>query len=154
MLESPAYRVLSRAAHQVLSRIELEHLEHGGNDNGKLPVTYADFGKYGVERHAIGPGIRELGALGFIEVMERGCAGNAEARRPNLFRLTYIGPEGVLSGGTDEWKRIKTMEQATAAQKNARQTPPENRARRGGNRVRRAPFSAIQLQKPSAGNPH
>jgi hypothetical protein len=37
MLRSPAYRALSRAAHQVLARIEIELADHGGMDNGKLP---------------------------------------------------------------------------------------------------------------------
>jgi len=48
MLESPAYRVLSRAAHLVISRIEVELGHHGGNDNGKLPVTVNQFVEYGV----------------------------------------------------------------------------------------------------------
>jgi hypothetical protein len=30
MLRSPAYRVLSRAAHQVIARIEIELGDHGG----------------------------------------------------------------------------------------------------------------------------
>jgi hypothetical protein len=39
MLESPAYRTLSRSALLVISRIEIELAYHGGNDNGQLPVT-------------------------------------------------------------------------------------------------------------------
>ena len=46
MLESPAYRVLTVAAHRVISRIEVELGHHGGNDNGKLPVTYDEFIEY------------------------------------------------------------------------------------------------------------
>lgn len=37
MLRSPTYRALSRAAHQVLARIEIELADHGGMDNRKLP---------------------------------------------------------------------------------------------------------------------
>src|SRR4029077_643125 len=107
MLESRAYRVLSLAAHRVLSRIEIEFLHHGGKDNGKLPVTYEQFVEHGMNRAGIAPAIRETEALGFIEVTERGCAGNADARRPNLFRLTYRNAEGVLSDGSHEWRRIK-----------------------------------------------
>jgi hypothetical protein len=36
-----------------------------------------------------GTPLREVCALGFVEITERGRAGNAEWRRPNLFRLTY-----------------------------------------------------------------
>ena len=66
MLKSPAYRVLSRAAHMVLARVELELGYHGGNDAARLPVTNSDFVDYGVHRAAIAPAIRELEALGFI----------------------------------------------------------------------------------------
>ena len=43
MLEAPSYRALSRSAHLVISRIEIELGAHGGNDNGRLPVTTDDF---------------------------------------------------------------------------------------------------------------
>jgi hypothetical protein len=55
MLESPAYRVMSQAAHRVLSRLEIELAHHAGNDNGNLPCTFADFEEYGIHRHAIAP---------------------------------------------------------------------------------------------------
>ena len=137
MLESPAYRVLSVSAHRALSRIEVEHAHHGGEANGKLPVTYEHFEEYGMDRHAIAPALRELVALGFIEVTEPGCAGNAGARQVSLYRLTYRGSEGVLSDGSHEWRRITTMTEARNIAVAARETPPENSARRGGKRVRR-----------------
>ena len=59
-----------------------------------MPVTYTDFVAYGVSKHAVAPALRELEALGFIEVTERGRGGNAEWRIPNKFRLTYRA--GVL----------------------------------------------------------
>jgi hypothetical protein len=88
-LRSPAYCVLSLSARRLLDRMEIELADHGGTDNGKLPVTYDDFERYGIHRHAIGPAIRELVALGFVEITEVGRAGNAEWRKPNVFRLTY-----------------------------------------------------------------
>ena len=54
MLESPAFQVLSLAGHRVLARIEIELAHHGGNDNGRLPVTFDHFAEYGMDRHAIG----------------------------------------------------------------------------------------------------
>lgn len=80
MLESPAYRVLSRAAHLVITRIEIEFGHHGGNDNGRLPITTTDFVEYGVHHASVAPAIREAEALGFIRVTERGRGGNAEFR--------------------------------------------------------------------------
>src|SRR5579863_6784859 len=88
MLESPAYCALSHSAHRVLSRIEVEHAHHGGNDNGKLPVTYAQFIKYGwMDRKAVSRAISELEALGFIEVTESGCGGNASYRARDQFEM-------------------------------------------------------------------
>jgi len=112
MLRSYPYRVLSQSAHRVLARIEIEFADHGGTDNGKLPITYADFIDYGLDRHAIGPAIDECEALGFIEVTERGRSGNAEFRKPNLFRLTYRYTERAAP--TNEWRRINTREEAIA----------------------------------------
>ena len=59
MLESPAFRVLSLSARRVLDRIEIELARHGGSDNGRLPVTFDDFHRYGIHRHAVAPAIRE-----------------------------------------------------------------------------------------------
>ena len=92
--ESPAYQVLSRAAHQALSRIEIEHMMHGGFENGKLPVTYDQFVAYALHRRSIAPALRELEAVRLVEVTERGSSGAAcpdggfvLPKRP--FRLYY-----------------------------------------------------------------
>jgi hypothetical protein len=112
MLRSPAWRTLSLSARRVLDRIEIELADHGGTDNGKLPVTFDDFERYGIHRHAIGPAIRLAVALGFLQVSEPGRAGNAEWRRPNLFRLTYRDTSNAAP--TDDWERITTDEEARA----------------------------------------
>jgi len=78
MLRSPAYCALSLSARRVLDRLEIELADHGGTDNGKLPVTYDDFQRYGLHRQAIFPAIRETIALGFVEITEEGIAGTAE----------------------------------------------------------------------------
>jgi hypothetical protein len=72
MLKSPAYRALSLSAHRVISRIEIELSSHGGNDNGRLPVTKLDFMEYGLSARLVAAAIREAQALGFINVTERG----------------------------------------------------------------------------------
>jgi hypothetical protein len=135
MLESPAFMALSPAAVRILFRLEIELLHQGGNDNGKLIVTFDQFEKYRIRRKAIAPALRELEALGFIEIVERGCAGNAGYGKPNVFRLTYRPAVGAPEDGSHEWRRIKTMEDALRIQKSARATPLQNRMRRGGNRV-------------------
>src|ERR1700675_2394885 len=100
MLESPSYQVLTLAAHKAISRIEIEHAHHGGKDNGRLPVTYQHFEEYGVHERMIAPAVRELVALGLIEITQRGCGGNAEFRQPNLYRLTCRPAHGASGDGT------------------------------------------------------
>src|SRR5262245_52394843 len=128
MLEAPAYRELSLSAHRVLARIEIELAHHGGYDNGRLPVTFEQFEEYGLHRHGVGPALRELQALGFIEITEPGRAGNAAWRRPNLFRLTYqrVGN----ADPTDEWRRVKTGDDAALIARTARKSPGKPRSKR------------------------
>jgi hypothetical protein len=128
LLESPAYQVLSRAAHQALSRIEIEHMMHGGFENGKLPVTYDQFVAYGLHRRSIAPALRELEAVRLVEVTERGSSGNGESRRPNKFRLTYLNVG--RADPTNEWRHIKAAEARScvkAARKNQRTPRKKNR---------------------------
>lgn len=118
MLESPAMRVLSLSARRVLDRIEIELARHGGKDNEHLPVTFDDFSRFGIDRHAIAPAIRECEALGFIEITVKGRAGNAEFRSPNKFRLTYR--HTTYLDPTNEWQKVDTMEQAQRVAESAR----------------------------------
>jgi hypothetical protein len=122
MMEAPSWSVLSLAARLILDRIEIEMAHHGGSDNGRLPVTFDQFVEYGMHRHSIGPALRELCALGYIEITERGRAGNGEWRRPNLFRLTYRHVGNAKP--TDEWKRVRTKHDAELYARHARRGTP------------------------------
>lgn len=144
MLESPAYRVLSLSAHRVIDRIAIELMHHGGADNGRLPVTYDDFERYGIHRHAIAPAIREAAALGFIEITEAGRAGNAEWRRPHLFRLTFARSDSDRNDGTHEWMKISEEDAPliAAAARKAKSEKTKSQCRKtpilgGGNRHRK-----------------
>jgi hypothetical protein len=139
MLESPAYRVLSLSAHRIIARLEIEMAHHGGKpeENGRLPCTYEHFAEFGLHRHAIAPAIRELVSLGFIEITQQGCAGNAGYRQPTLYRLTYRH-WGSHKETTDEWRRVKTIEEAEAIAERARSAQPG-----------RAPKIKVQCRKPS-----
>ena len=136
MLLSPAWRVLSLSARRVLDRLEIERAQHGGQDNGRLPVTFEQLFEYGIHRHAIAPAVRELEALGFAIVTERGRSGNAGYRKPNLFRITFH-PGGTDSGEpSDEWRSIKTLEEAETLAATARGAKAEGyRPRRAKNKT-------------------
>jgi hypothetical protein len=138
MLESPAYRVLSLAAHRLISRIEIELASHGGNDNGRLPVTYQDFLDYGVHRDAVAPAIREAEALGFIQVTEHGRGGNAEYRQPNKFFLTFAhGRDSLRNPPPHNWRKIKTLDEAKAIARAARENKDPRAVAYGHRRARK-----------------
>jgi hypothetical protein len=127
ILESPAYRVLSVSARRILDRVCIELAHHGGNDNGALPVTYKDFTDYGIHRHAVAPAIRELVALGFIEITQAGRQPVGDSRWPNLFRIPWINcksnPQPV-----HPWRRFKTIEDAENIGLAARKTKRRRRS--------------------------
>ena len=131
MLESPAMAVLSLSGHRLLNRIEIEMGHHGGTENGKLPVTYADFVHYGIDRHAIAPAIREAVALGLVEVTEQGRAGNAEFRSPSLYRLTFRHTERSEPPTNGDASRPLRKPSSSPKRPDCRQS--ENRKPVGGN---------------------
>jgi hypothetical protein len=140
MLESPAYRALSLSAHRILARLEIEMAHHGGpRANGALVCTYDDFVSYGVHRHSVAAAIRELGALRFVEVTEKGRGGFTAARRPNKFRLTYVGTEHA--DATHEWRRIDTEQEARTIAQTAREPVKKK-------------LPVMVFAKTSAGNRH
>ncbi len=56
LLESPIWLAMTVSEFRLLQRIEIEHLAHGRQENGRLPVTYKDFEDYGVHTDAIASG--------------------------------------------------------------------------------------------------
>ena len=136
MNSCPAWFALagSPSALRVLSRIQEEHMAHGGYENGKLPVTYENFETWGIRRDSIAGAIRELVALGFIEVTRRGYNGTAEKRTPSLYRLTFLptwNASKVALSGTHEYLRIKTVKEALALGKAARNAAENRNVQRG-----------------------
>ena len=69
--------------------------------DGRLPVTYDDFVRYGLHRDAIYPALQEVVALGFVEITEHGVAGGPEYRKATKFRSFRALAEAI-----DEAKRI------------------------------------------------
>ena len=133
--------VLSLTGRRILDRLEVELARHGGKDNGSLPVTHDQFRQLGIHHHAIGPGLRELAALGLIEITEHGSAGNAGHRRPNQFRLTYRPTE--KADPSDEWSGIATVQEAEIIAKKARIGRLQSGARKSNRQCRNAPVGPV-----------
>jgi hypothetical protein len=128
LIESVAWGGLSLAARRVLDRLEIEHMHHGGVENGHLPCTYSDLERFGVRRKSISAAIEELVAAGMIEVTHQGRGGNAVYRNASRYRLTYLATR--TAAPTDEWKR--RGRHPGAERKNAKpgaKTPPTQGAK-------------------------
>jgi hypothetical protein len=129
MLQSPAWRVLSRAARQFLDRLEIEMANHGGH-NKELPLTYQDLIAYGMTREQIPAAMREAQALGFAACVEKGSGGNAKWRKASLWRITYLhnrgDPKDPSNAATHDWQKIETLAQAKAVQRQARASRDQN----------------------------
>ena len=144
MLESPAYRALSLSGHRIWARIQIEHAHHGGKENGKLPVTFRDFEKFGVCMDAIGPAIREVEALGFIQVTEEGRAGNGEWRKPNKFALTHL-PTIDNPKASEGWKQLKTIAEAMTIAAAARKSM--TKTKRHSDKIRAVPLGQTRAKE-------
>lgn len=120
---SPAWRHLPDDSRRFLDALEIEHMEHGGAENGRLIRTYADLrkapGKPGIRKSSIPLAIRQAVALGFVQVTQEGQRSAAQFRNPSTYRLTYVNGRGKAAPRTDDWKRMKTDEQALEALKRA-----------------------------------
>ena len=108
MLESPAYRALSRAGHQLLARLMVEHCNHAGKENGRLAVSWDAFQAASLHRSTIAQTLDEVTRLGFVRVVDEGhkAYGSALGRRAT-YRLTFAGVVGDDSGlPTNDWEAI------------------------------------------------
>jgi hypothetical protein len=116
MISSAAYRALSHQARKVLRRLEIEHMAHGGQDNGKLPCRYADFIEYGCRKHGIHAAIMEVEALGFVKTTSVGTRAYGDVKgKASTYLLTYFFTQDPPAPATNEWKKFESVEQARAA---------------------------------------
>jgi hypothetical protein len=97
-------------ARRVVERVMIEHMQHGGADNGNLPVTYDDFQSYGIRRASIKQGISISEELGWIDIVQPGLRGHGKARRPTRYGLTWL-PRGDWTPASDRWRTV-TLEGA------------------------------------------
>jgi hypothetical protein len=120
MLESPAWRALTGNAMKIVLRIALEHLKHGGLENGLLPVTYRDFEKCGVRRNAVRESKLIAIHLGWIDETSAGeVPWHGNIRKPSTFALTWL-PRHNGVPPSNRWKRIKSDAEAKTAIKAAK----------------------------------
>jgi hypothetical protein len=107
MLLHPAWQKAPRPLRKVLERLEIEHLRHGGYNNGELFVSYLQFVDCGVSKRSIRPTLQLGEDLGLIEVIQGHETVRSDIRPANSYRLTYVPARGK-ENPTDEWMRISS----------------------------------------------
>ena len=83
MLESATWPLLNINARRLLDFLMLEHLRHGGKENGKLLAPWDQLVVFGIGRRLIGEAIKDAKVLGFIDVKE------GIGRAPSTYTLTW-----------------------------------------------------------------
>lgn len=113
MFASPAYRVLSGLARRVLACLILEHLDHGGRDNGRLICPYGQIMEYCCtkDKTAVSRALQELRELGFIDFKKGWGAGKDGDHAPNEYLLTFL-PVSEDQAAANKWAHIQSIEDA------------------------------------------
>jgi hypothetical protein len=128
LLASPAWQALSLNGRKVIDRITLEHLAHGGAENGSLPVTYSDFERHGVRRNSVRSAIIECEVLGLIRRTHPGYRARAQfGGAPQTFALTWY-PTDQGEKPSNDWKRIMTPTEARRAVEEATKRVSDERS--------------------------
>lgn len=135
-LSSPACRAASLYCRRLLDFLKVEHLLHGGLENGRLQAPYSQLVEWGIPRRAISETIKEAEALGLIAV-ERGGKRNQVENSENRYRITWLefsvrtAAQPYWSRGGNEWQRV-TDAQAEAVKTNLKDSM---KAARDGRKV-------------------
>ncbi|MEM1397028.1 MAG: hypothetical protein AAGH38_06220 [Pseudomonadota bacterium] len=147
MRRSLAFSALHPIDHFVLSKLEVEHMQNAGQENGNLILTFSNLQEAGLKsKRDISRSIKRLEALGFIEVIRSGYVKPAGRRPPSRYRLTYLRRvEGNTVGGhteaypaTNDWKHFNTPEKVYGALAPIKERPFNERRDRVQNASRSA----------------
>jgi len=117
LLISPGWLAMSVQCRKLVDALMAEHADHGGVKNGNLKAPYDMLQARGMRRGTILNAVVEAKALGIIDP-RRGVRSYGSRKAPSEYRLTWLGtPDGLTP--TNEWKAIKSDEQARTRIKNA-----------------------------------
>jgi hypothetical protein len=99
------------ASRRFAERLILEHMAHGGGQNGELVATYDNIEQYGVRRQSIPEAIAVAEALGFVDVTFQGKRSYGGARQPSTYGLTWL-PRCDRTPPSHRWKAIDSAKAA------------------------------------------
>lgn len=117
LLNSFAWLAMSDQCRKLIDALMAEHADHGGLENGNLIAPYDMLQARGMRRGNILNAIIEAEALGVVDPT-RGVRSYGSRKAPSRYRLTWLGTSDGLTP-TNEWKSIKTAEEAKMRVSNA-----------------------------------
>lgn len=113
-LLSAAWRSRSINCVRLLEFLEVEHLAHGGFENGALLAPFDQLVRFGIPRRLIKATIQEAEAKGLLVVKRTKLRGSKKPKA-HRYRLTYVWTriehDGVKDWQepTDDWRRYRVV---------------------------------------------
>jgi hypothetical protein len=145
LLNSPAWLAMSPQCRKFVDALMAEFATHGGAENGNLKAPYDQLQARGIRREVLLDVVFEANALGIAEAV-RGQRSYGSRLAPSVYRLTWLGtPDGLAP--TNEWKSIKTPDEAEGRLSNARALLARERAVRKAARDEYAKTSLRDVDK-------
>jgi hypothetical protein len=106
------HRTNSRYAVRLIDRLEVEHCQHNGRENGYLKLTWRQMLEAGISNDFINPTIAFVAALGLVTVTHKGSYRAGANSDPSMFQLNYLPWKLVPATGAplyyapnDEWAK-------------------------------------------------
>jgi hypothetical protein len=137
---SPAWLHRTHRAMLVTEFLEVEHMRHGGFENGNLLAPHRQLAHIGMRRETIADAIDENIARKLVVRTGGGVDPETGKRLPFRYRLTYLPT--IDGPPTNEWKRYKAAAPAKSPEK-------VEKAKRAA--ARWAEAAAQKKQKPGTG---
>src|SRR5262249_33091400 len=89
LIASEAWRTRPIHVVRLMDRLEIEHLAHGGTENGNLLLTYDQMVEAGIGRQYCNDAIKEAERRGLVEAKRASYCGAARTA-PTRFGITYL----------------------------------------------------------------
>ena len=112
LINSVSWRVMSIPCRRLIDFLLLEHMSHGGMENGNLIATYNQLEGFGIARSSISKIIQEAEHLGLIRV-EHGMRSSRNKNYLNRFELTFMPATYNTDNGvkmyaepTNDWRKV------------------------------------------------
>ncbi len=104
LMDSEPWRSLTISARRLLDFLMIEHMQHGGKENGGLLAPRRQLEAFGISSHLVSEAIIEVETLGLVDV-KRGVG-----RRPSTYALTWL-PLGDGAEPSNRWRSVATAKE-------------------------------------------